>query len=175
MLRIPLTALLTLLWAADVLRAQSRDSMPAGHRHTAGMTHENMDSSFTAMKQRGKTAMRVDQDKAQHQFDNLRDGGRIRLESATGDSADIAGIREHFKDIESAFQRGDFAIPMFVHDGEVPGVAVITAKKDRIEYVRRKLARGAELRLRTHDPVAIRAIHEFMAFQRREHRAGGVH
>ncbi len=166
---------LALAAASVSLSGQTPDSMPNGHRHTAGMTHGAVDSSFAAMKQRGKTAMRVDQDKAQHEFDNLPDGGRIRLESDTGDSVDVAGIREHFKEIESAFRRGDFKIPMFVHDGEVPGVAVITAKKDRIEYLRRELAHGAELRLRTHDPEAIRAIHAFLAFQRREHRAGGAH
>jgi hypothetical protein len=59
---------------------------------------------------------------------------------------------------------------MFVHDGEVPGTAVMVKRKDRIRYVRRVLPRGAELRLLTSDRAAIRAIHEFLEFQRREHR-----
>jgi hypothetical protein len=160
--------------AAGNVLAQKRDSMPAGHRHTPGMAHGAVDSAAKALKKRGGAAMRVDQDRAQHRFDSLRDGGRIELQNTDQDPAAVAGIRAHFAEIEAAFQAGDFAIPMFVHDGEVPGTKTMAAKRDRIEYHRRDLPAGAELRLRTRDPEAIRAIHEFLAFQRRDHRAPGA-
>jgi hypothetical protein len=37
------------------------------------------------------------------------------------------------------------------------------------------LPRGAALRLRTSDSAAVAAIHEFLAFQRMDHRAGMHH
>jgi hypothetical protein len=167
--------LLGLTAVSPTLRAQSPDSMPAGHRHTPGMTHAQADSSTAAMKKRGKQAMMVDQDKATHHFDALPDGGRIELQSSIDDSVAISGIRAHFKEIETAFRAGDFSIPMFVHAGEVPGTSVMAAKRSGIRYIRRDLPRGAELRLRTTDPEVVRAIHSFMAFQRREHHATGIH
>jgi hypothetical protein len=60
-----------------------------------------------------------------------------------------------------------------VHLKAVPGAKVMAAKRAAIAYAPRDLPRGAELRMRTRDPEASRAIAEFMAFQRTEHRAGG--
>jgi hypothetical protein len=133
------------------------------------------DSAFTALKKRGGSAMNVDQDKSAHLFDALPDGGRIELQATTDDPQAIAGIRQHFREIESAFRQGDFAIPMFVHGGEVPGTDVMKARKTAIRYTMRELPRGAELRLQTADAEALKAIHQFMTYQRGEHHAGGMH
>jgi hypothetical protein len=43
-----------------------------------------------------------------------------------------------------------------------------------IRYEPRDIPRGAELRIRTDDPEALRAVHRFLAFQRQEHHAAGV-
>jgi len=167
--------LLLLAWltGSDRLAAQSADSMPAGHHHTPGMMHGMHDTTFKAMNERGATAMQVDQARAIHHFDSLEDGGRIVLESTDGDSAGIAGIRSHFREIERSFRAGDFAIPMFVHAETVPGTDVMAERKELIEYTRTELPRGAELRMRTADPAALQAIHAFLDFQRRAHHAQG--
>jgi TusA-related sulfurtransferase len=39
-----------------------------------------------------------------------------------------------------------------------------------IRYEFRERPRGGEVRIVTTDPAAVRAVHEFLAFQRREHR-----
>jgi hypothetical protein len=57
---------------------------------------------------------------------------------------------------------------------DVPGTSVMAAKRDVITYVYRELPRGGELRIVTKDRDAVQAIHEFMAFQRSDHRAGGT-
>lgn len=157
----------------DRLEAQTPDSMPAGHHHTPGMVHGQSDSGFHAMNHRGAVAMQVDQSRAIHHFDSLKDGGRIVLESTDGDSSGIAGIRAHFRDIEAAFRAGDFSIPMFVHGETVPATDVMAARKALITYTRTELPRGAELRMRTTDPQALEAIHRFLAFQREAHHAPG--
>jgi hypothetical protein len=132
------------------------------------------DSSFTAMQHRGKMAMGVDQYTSTHKFDALPDGGRIELQRDSDDSAGVAMIRAHVREIAVAFRRGDFTTPAFVHMRAVPGTKVMAAKRSVIRYEPRDLPRGAELRIRTTDPDAVAAIHQFMAFQRTDHHAGGM-
>jgi hypothetical protein len=146
---------------------------PLGAQH-ASHEHVRADSAFDALQRRGAAAMGVDQHASTHRFDTLRDGGRIALQADGDDAAAVAAIRAHFRTIAAAFARGDFAVPGVVHAGAVPGAGVMAAKRAAIVYTLRDVPRGAELRLRTADPAARRAIAEFMAFQRREHRAGGV-
>ena len=131
------------------------------------------DSAFRAMQERGKLAMGVDQYTSTHHFDALPNGGRIELQRDVNDSAGVARIREHMREIARAFQAGDFSTPTMVHLREVPGARIMAAKRAVISYDPRDLPRGAELRITTSDDEARRAIHEFMAFQRGEHHAGG--
>jgi hypothetical protein len=115
--------------------------------------------------------MGVDQYTSTHQFQPLPDGGRISLVRNTDDAVGVAEIRRHMDDISEAFQRGDFTIPGFVHDRPVPGTAIMAERQSRIQYAVDTIPRGGSLRLRTRDSVAIAAIHQFLAFQRQEHRA----
>lgn len=134
------------------------------------------DPSFDALQERGADArgMGVDQYASTHLFDALPDGGRIEFQFDSDDREAIAQIRAHLHEIQAAFQAGDFSTPAFVHAQEVPGTAVMAVRREHIEYVYRDLPRGGELRLVTRDPEALEAIRAFMAFQRDDHRAGGV-
>jgi hypothetical protein len=131
------------------------------------------DTSFAGIQRRGQQAMGVDQYTSTHKFDALPDGGRIELQRDSDDSAGVAVIRAHIRDIAAAFRNGDFSTPAFVHMQRVPGTTVMAAKRKVITYEPKDLPRGAELRIRTTDPEALIAIHEFMAFQRSDHHAGG--
>lgn len=131
------------------------------------------DAEFAELQERGRHAMGVDQYTSTHRFDALPDGGRIELQRDADDPADVATIRRHLQEVAAAFQAGDFRIPGFVHDQAVPGTAVMAARRDRIRYTFSELPRGGELRITTEDPEAIAAIHDFVAFQRHDHRAGG--
>ena len=131
------------------------------------------DTAFAALQERGKAAMGVDQYTSSHIFESLPDGGRIVLQRDSADSAGTAVIRAHMADIASRFAAGDFTIPGMVHAREVPGTAVMTERASRIRYTADTLLRGAQLRVTTSDSAAIGAIHEFMAFQRMDHRAEG--
>ena len=134
------------------------------------------DSAFAAVQTRGADprAMGVDQATSVHRFDVLPNGGRIELQRAVDDSAGTEQVRRHLREIADAFARGDFRTPAFVHMREVPGTATMAARRSAIRYEMRELARGGEVRITTADPVALSAIHEFMAFQRGDHRAGGA-
>lgn len=132
------------------------------------------DSAFMAMQERGKSAMGVDQYTSTHHFDALSDGGRIELQRDVDDSIGVARIRAHMREIAQAFKAGDFSTPAMVHLGEVPGAKTMAARRSLITYEARDLPRGAEVRIRTRDAEALRAIQEFMAFQRKEHHATGT-
>lgn len=145
----------------------------------AGMDHSRMmapaatnDSAFRALQERGKGTMGVDQYASQHRFQDLPDGGRIELQMRDADSAAIARIRAHLQQTTQEFAHGIFTAPDSTHAMVVPGTTMMAAKQGAIRYDYRPLPRGGEIRITTHDPEALRAIRDFLAFQRGDHRAG---
>lgn len=133
-----------------------------------------VDSAFAAVQERGHRVMGVDQYRSRHVFEDAADGGRIVLDrdDAT-DTADIATIRAHMRTIAAAFTAGDFALPGQVHERDVPGTVTMASRRAMLIYEAIDRPRGAEVRIRTADATALRAVHEFLAFQRRDHRAAG--
>ena len=146
----------------STLSRPSRDSTPAA------------DTAFAAVQARGRGVMGVDQYTSAHVFEDLPDGGRIVLDrDATSDTAGVATIRAHMREIAAQFARGDFTNPSLVHARDVPGTAVMAARATTLSYTAADRPRGAEVRIRSADPVAVKAVHEFLAFQRADHRAAG--
>jgi len=151
--------------AVAPLRAQECDT------HNMHDTTTGRDSAYHSMQARGAQAMGVDQFTSTHHFTDLPDGGRIELERNVDDSAGVAMIRHHLRMIAQAFGSGDFSTPMFVHMRNVPGTATMAAKRNAITYTVTDLPRGGAVRITTRDPGAIAAVHQFLAFQRCDHRA----
>jgi len=132
------------------------------------------DSAFAEVQERGAAVMGVDQYTSAHVFEDLPDGGRIVLErDDPADSAGIATIRAHMRQIAADFTAGDFSKPFAVHTMVVPGTKTMAERRDRIAYEATDRPQGAEVRIRTADAKAIAAVHEFLAFQRSDHRAAG--
>lgn len=153
----------------------SASAQPALAQVTHDHAHAHApDTAFTALQARGKTAMGVDQYTSTHRFDDLPDGGRIELQREPADTAGVRVIREHLAGIARAFAAGDFSTPGAVHARDVSGTAAMAARRDVIRYEFRALPGGGEVRISTTDPEAVRAIHAFLAFQRSDHRAGGL-
>jgi len=129
---------------------------------------------FAAMQSRGAHVMGVDQYTSAHVFEDLPDGGRVVLDRDDAvDTAAIATIRAHMRDIATAFRAGDFTKPFQVHAQAVPGTAVMRERRAAISYEAVDRPRGGEVRIRSHYPVAVAAIHEFLEFQRQQHHAAG--
>jgi hypothetical protein len=148
----------------------SRDTATA----VAAARARTNDSAFGALQSRGAGVMGVDQYTSAHVFESLPDGGRIVLERPdASDPAGVRTIREHMKTIAAAFQRGDFEAPGLVHAQEVPGTRVMAARASHLAYAANDRPRGADVRITTTDPAALAAVHEFLAFQRADHRAAG--
>ena len=145
---------------------------PPAHDSSLHRQHTQSDSAFAQVQRRGQTVMGVDQYTSRHVFQPLPEGGRIELQREVEDSAGVAQIRRHLADVAAQFVQGDFSAPFLVHDQQVPGTAVMRAKRTVISYEVRPLPRGGEIRITTHDREAVQAVHEFLAFQRSDHRAG---
>jgi hypothetical protein len=140
---------------------------------TSGSAPASSDSAFAKVQQRGESAMGVNQYTSQHIFEPLPDGGRVVLQRKESDPAGEATIRAHMRTISVAFSRGDFALPGFVHStSKVPGTEVMRRLRKDIAYSPRDLPGGGEVVISSRNPEAVAAIHEFLAFQRMDHRAG---
>jgi hypothetical protein len=136
------------------------------------LAQQSADTAYQAMQLRGQKTMGVDQTTSSHGFQSLPDGGRIVLVRNVDDSAGVARVRAHLRDMQRAFAAGDFSMPMFIHMKTVPGVSVMSARHNLITYAESDLPNGGALRIVTTDSVALAAIHQFLAFQRTEHHAG---
>jgi len=139
---------------------------------SASAAQDVADTGFTSMQSRGQAVMGVDQYTSSHHFEDLPDGGRIELQRNRPDSAGVQAIREHLQAISQAFAKGDFTAPGLVHAGKVPGAHTMAEMHRAIRYQYRPLPLGGEVRITTGDAEALQAIHTFLDFQRREHRAG---
>jgi hypothetical protein len=49
----------------------------------------------------------------------------------------------------------------------------MSARRSQIRYAYADLPQGGEIRITTTDPETLRAVHDFIAYQRKDHRAGG--
>lgn len=133
------------------------------------------DSTYAAVQDRGAVAMGVDQYTSTHHFTDLPDGGVIELQRDSVDPAGMTQIRAHMRQIATAFAAGDFTLPGMVHAQVVPGTETMSALRSRITYAAEELPNGAQVRISTTDSVALKAVHEFLAFQRQDHHAGMRH
>jgi len=145
-------------------------SCPMHAEHTKAQTSEQR---FDEMQERGNRSMGFDQSKTTHHFRSLEDGGAIEVTvNDPNDSADLAAIRNHLAQIAKQFSVADFSSPMMTHSEMPPGAAEMQKLKDKIAYTYEELPGGARVRITTGDPKALAAVHEFLAYQIKEHRTG---
>jgi hypothetical protein len=88
------------------------------------------------------------------------------------DSQNMQAIRSHLSHIVTMFSNGEFSIPMFVHDQVPPGVPVMKEKRAAISYSFEELPAGGKVRIKTTNPDALKAIHDFLRFQIEDHHTG---
>ena len=88
------------------------------------------------------------------------------------DAESRSEIQQHLGHIVTMFRNNDFEIPMLIHDRVPPGVPEMKQKRDVISYSYAPTERGGQVRIKTADPEALKAIHDFLIFQIRDHRTG---
>jgi len=134
------------------------------------MHKEHQDAGMTA---RGNKAMGFDQTKTTHHFLLKDNGGIIQVEA--NDPKDVESrdeIRGHLSHIAVLFSKGDFEIPMFIHDRTPDGVPVMKELKDEIAYKYEQTESGGKVSLTSQNADAVEAIHESLQFQIQDHKTG---
>ena len=122
---------------------------------------------------RARHGMGFDQQTTTHHFLLKPDGGVIEVTAKPeAAAATVDQIRTHLQHIAGAFAKGDFALPMFIHSTEPPGVATMKARNATMTFSYDIRPRGGRVLIHTKDAEALAAVHEFLRFQIREHRTG---
>src|ERR1051326_3488381 len=125
------------------------------------------------MNKRGDHVMGFDHTKTTHHFSLQESGGSIEVTANSSDDVESSEqIRMHLKHIAMMFAEGDFNAPILIHDQTPPGVPVMQKLKSEIKYNYEEIDRGAAVRISTKNPAALKAIHDFLRFQIKEHKTG---
>lgn len=164
----------TLLVMASVLVASCASGQnPVTSCRMQDQYHVSADDHSARVDARGDHAMGFSHETTTHHFLLLPDGGAISVEiKCPNDSATRGQVRAHLSHIAGLFNSGDFDIPMFIHDRVPPGVSVMKAKRNAISYSYQDTELGGQVRIKTADAEALKAVHEFLAFQIQDHRTG---
>ena len=137
------------------------------HAQHAAQSHQ------TIVESHGDQAMGFPHDKTAHHFHMMADGGTIEVTvNDKSDKVNTTAIRSHLSHIAMMFSGGDFSTPMFIHDRVPPGVTTMRLMKSAIHYTYEEMPTGAQVRIKSDDPVAVAAVHDFLRFQIREHQTG---
>ncbi|MFL6520499.1 MAG: hypothetical protein ACJ8NS_09805 [Chthoniobacterales bacterium] len=159
-----LLALLVLPILSSSAQTEHSSASPSSTSHSA---HHD------AVDERGDKGMGFSHHMTGHHFHLLADGGGIEVEANDpADQASQKAIRDHLAAIAGMFSKGDFSVPMFVHATNPPGMETMQRLKSEISYVSENTKLGAQVKIHTTNPEAIKAIHEFLRFQIAEHRTG---
>ena len=127
------------------------------------------------VKDRGDHVMGFSHEKTTHHFRLYSDGGAVEVTS--NDANDVASrdqIRMHLTHIAKMFSEGDFSAPMLIHAQNPPGTAVMKRLRTEIKYLYQETPRGAAVRITSRSPQALKAIHDFLLFQIRDHHTGDL-
>jgi hypothetical protein len=152
------------------LRLSARDvqSCPMHKEHMKEASQHQAD-----VEKHGDEAMGFPHDKTTHHFRLYSDGGAIEVTvNDTKDSQNMHAIRSHLTHIATMFSNGEFSIPMFIHDQVPPGVPVMKEKHTEISYGLEELLTGSRVRIKTTNPDALKAVHDFLRFQIEDHHTG---
>jgi hypothetical protein len=123
------------------------------------------------MNARGDKAMGFDQAATTHHFFLHEDGGVIQVTvKDPRDKANLEAIRAHLPHIARMFAAGDFSMPHFIHEENVPGAAAMTQLGDEIAYAYEEIQGGGRLRITTRHVRALSAAHEFLRYQITDHK-----
>lgn len=111
-----------------------------------------------------------------HFFTKTKDGGIQRVTARnTKDSAQTKLVREHLRDIQARFLKGDFSGPSHIHGEEMPGLAKLkAAKSGQIMIAYRDVKGGAELTYQTADTKLVEGLHNWFDAQVADHGTDAI-
>lgn len=164
-------AVCSLIGVANAAGQQSSSEQKGDKRDSQSMCP--MHDAHSQINERGEKGMGFSQTATTHHFFLNPKGGVIQVEvNDPADTSSRSNIRMHLGHIAQAFQKGDFDIPMFVHDMVPPGVEGMKARGEKIRYSFEETPNGGRVVISSADKRALAAIHRFLCFQIEEHKTG---
>jgi hypothetical protein len=155
--------------AATVGSAQ-HPAMPPGMTHEEHLAQMQKEAE---MKRRGAAAMGFDQDATTHHFVLRPTGGYIQVQANNpADGANRDAIRTHLRAIADAFASGDFSKPFMTHAETPPGVEAMERRRTTIRFSFEEIEAGGRVKITTADATALKAVHDFLRYQIKEHATG---
>src|SRR5262245_8016591 len=131
------------------------------------------DMATEEMNKRGDHVMGFDHTKTTHHFRLFANGGSIEINAnSVTDTASRDQIRMHLGHIARMFADGNFKAPMLIHEQTPPGVPVMQKLKGENTYSFEETERCAAIQISSKNSEAVKAIHEFLRFQIKEHKTG---
>ena len=131
-----------------------------------GSTQQHMEQ----VNRHGDMAMGFSHLKTTHHFALSTSGGSIEVKANdANDKVSRDHIRMHLQREAKAFKEGDFSAPELTHSRVPPGVPSMERLKADIQYKYEETPAGGRVVISTNNAAAIKAIHEFLAFQIEDH------
>jgi hypothetical protein len=136
--------------------------------------HEGMQHDHHAdVMKHGGEAMGFDQATTTHHFLLRNQGGVVQVTANDArDTASVQQIRAHLQEQATKFKAGDFGAPQHTHGVTPPGADAMKARAAKIAYRYEPINAGGRLNIISTDPDALRAVHEFLRFQIKDHQTG---
>lgn len=179
------TALLLLasLLAGCAPHLPNHSTMPghAGMDHAAHMKAMADPQRQAEVSARGGDVMPFSLSATVHVFDKTPTGGTQRvLARNADDTAQVALVRQHLREIREQFLKGDFSGPSHIHGHDMPGLAELkTAQPGQLGIAYSDTAGGAELVYTTPEAKLVAALHQWFDAQLADHgpdaRGGHAH
>ena len=124
-----------------------------------------------AVSRLGKDVMPFTLAATTHIFAKSETGGTQQVVAkAAGNAAQITLIRQHLREIQAQFLKGDFSGPTHIHGQAMPGLAELkAAKPGQIAIDYQDIKDGAELTYQTADANLAAALHKWFDAQLSDH------
>lgn len=111
-----------------------------------------------------------------HVFTKTSGGGIQQVVAKdAADTLQVRLVREHLRDIQMQFRKGEFSGPSHIHGNQMPGLAQLKqAKPGQIAISYKGVDGGAELTYRTANPKLVSALHAWFDAQLSDHGADAM-
>jgi hypothetical protein len=106
-----------------------------------------------------------------HFFTKTNNGGTQRvIAKDVSDAVQTRFVREHLREIQMKFLKGDFSGPSHIHGNDMPGLAQLkAAQPGEISITYKEVAGGAELTYQTGNVKLVTALHAWFDAQLSDH------
>jgi hypothetical protein len=111
-----------------------------------------------------------------HVFTRTGDGGSQRVVAKdSADAAQVRLVRQHLRQLEAQFRKGDFSGPAHIHGNDMPGLAGLrAARPGEVAIAYREVDGGAVLTYRSANPALVAALHQWFDAQLSDHGADAM-